>query len=136
MDTARPIDPAHVALAEDLASRGVRYALGCYVDILGRAKSKAVPIDHLPNLLAGSERYTPRGVGGLGHMNASEDECVALPDPSTLTILPWDNRFAFMAADLRYGGTGDWPLCPRTILKTQLDRAAERQMRFHLGIET
>jgi glutamine synthetase len=121
---------------QDLRAKGVEFAMGTYVDVLGRAKSKMVPIDHLANLLAGSERYTPRGVGGLGHMNASEDECVAMPDPSTLTVLPWDNRFAWMAADLLYGGTGFWPHCPRTLLKQQLARLADRGLVFNLGVET
>lgn len=136
MDTARPLDASHQALVADLQAKGVEYAMGTYVDVLGRAKSKMVPIDHLPNLLAGSERYTPRGVGGLGQMNASEDECVAMPDPATLTVLPWDNRFAWMAADLLYGGTDFWPHCPRSILKQQLARVAERGLVFNLGVET
>ncbi len=136
MDTARPLDASHETLVADLQARGVEYAMGTYVDVLGRAKSKMVPIDHLPNLLAGSERYTPRGVGGLGEMNASEDECVAMPDPATLTVLPWDTRFAWMAADLLYGGTGFWPHCPRSLLKRQLAVAADRGLVFNLGVET
>ena len=56
----------HVRLADELASQGGLYATGSFIDITGRAKSKVVPIDHLPNLLAGSERYTPRGMGDLG----------------------------------------------------------------------
>jgi glutamine synthetase len=136
MDTAMPLEPAHDQLVAKLQAEGVQYALGTYVDVLGRAKSKVVPIDHLPNLLAGSERYTPRGVGGLGEMNASEDECVAMPDPTTLTVLPWDKRFAWMAADLLYGGTDFWPHCPRSILKRQLAIAADRGFVFNLGVET
>ena len=136
MDTARPVDSSHETLVADLQAKGVEFAMGTYVDVLGRAKSKMVPIDHLPNLLAGSERYTPRGVGGLGEMNASEDECVAMPDPSTLTVLPWDTRFAWMAADLLWGGTDFWPHCPRSILKQQLARTAERGLIFNLGVET
>ena len=68
-------------LADDLAAQGVEYVFGAYVDIIGRSKSKVVPVEHLPNLLAGSERYTPRGLGDLGQMTPHEDECVAMPDP-------------------------------------------------------
>ena len=73
MDTVKTIDPAHIQLASDLAADGVRFAVGSFMDIMGRAKSKVVPIDHLPNLLAGSERYTPRGMGDLGSMTPNED---------------------------------------------------------------
>src|ERR1700683_4867708 len=54
--------------------------------------------------MAGHERYTPRGLGNLGKMTPTEDECVAMPDPTTLCILPWDRRFAHMPADLPLGG--------------------------------
>src|SRR4051794_14985230 len=67
------------ALARSLAEQGVLYVMGSFIDVLGRAKGKVVPVDHLPNLLRGSERYTPRGLGDLGQMNPEEDEVVALP---------------------------------------------------------
>lgn len=136
MDTAQAITDEHHALAADLKAKGVEYAVGGFIDIQGRSKSKMVPIDHLPNLLAGSERYTPRGMGDLGRMTPDEDECVAMPDPSMLKILPWDRRIAWMPADLRFGGVADWPLCPRTILKKQLAAAADAGWRFNLGVET
>jgi glutamine synthetase len=136
MDTITDQQADHVALAADLAGRGVEYVMGGWIDVLGRSKSKMVPIDHLPNLLAGSERYTPRGMGGIGSMNPYEDECVALPDVDTLQVLPWDRRYAWMAADLRYGGREAFALCPRSILKRQLDRAADAGFTVNVGIET
>ena len=103
----------------------MRYAFAGYIDVNGRSKSKAVPIAHLPELLAGHERYTPRGLGGLGAMNAAEDECVAVPDPATLVVLPWDRRVAWMSADLWFGGREPFALCPRSILKRQVEAAAD-----------
>ncbi len=135
MDTVRPETAAHKALAESLADQGVEYALGGFIDITGRSKSKVVPIDHLPSLLAGSERYTPRGLGDLGQMTPNEDECVAMPDPSTLRICPWDRRFAWMAADLLYGGTEPFSHCSRSILKRQVAAAADEGFVFNLGVE-
>src|ERR1700676_1287435 len=136
MDTTRPIEAAHKELAERIEREGVEYVLGGWIDVAGRSKSKVVPIAHLPNLLAGSERYTPRGMGDLGHMTPNEDECVAMPDASTLQICPWDRRWAWMAADLLYGGTEPFALCPRSILKRQLARATDEGMIFNLGVET
>jgi len=136
MDTVKPLDPAHAELAGRLESEGVEYVLGGWIDVTGRSKSKVVPIAHLPNLLAGSERYTPRGMGDLGQMTPNEDECVALPDPTTLTVCPWDRRWAWMAADLWFGGTEPFALCPRSILKRQLGLAADEGLRFNLGVET
>ncbi|MHB8663197.1 MAG: glutamate--ammonia ligase [Acidimicrobiales bacterium] len=136
MDTLQPLDSAHDALARRLADEGVEFVLGGWIDVTGRSKSKVVPIAHLANLLAGSERYTPRGMGDLGHMTPNEDECVAMPDVDTLRICPWDRTWAWMAADLLFGGTAPFALCSRSILKRQLAAAAEEGLAFNLGVET
>ncbi len=136
MDTIHPLDPAHDELAARLAGDGVAYVFASFVDVAGRAKSKCVPVDHLPGLLAGHERYTPRGLGGLGAMTPDEDECVALPDLSTLCVLPFDRRFAHMVADLSFGGREPFALCPRSVLKRQVEAAAAAGVELQLGIET
>ncbi len=136
MDTLHTPDDADRLLGEDLASQGVEFALAAWVDVAGRPKSKFVPIGHLGSLLAGSERYTPRGMGNLGSMNAAEDECVAVPDRDTLRVLPWEPRVAFYNADLLYGGREPFANCPRSILKSATARAADLGLRFVLGVET
>ena len=136
MDTINEPDPQHVALADRLAADGVEFVLGGWIDITGRSKSKVVPVGHLPNLLAGSERYTPRGMGDLGRMTPNEDECVAMPDLSTLRVCPWDRTWAWMAADLLFGGTEPFALCTRSTLKRQLAAAADEGLAFNLGVET
>lgn len=135
MDTLTDMNPEHRKLAEDLSGQGVKYAVAAWVDVLGRPKSKTVPIDHLPNLLAGSERYTPRGMGGIGHMDPVEAEVVGVPDLSTLKVLPWDRRFAWMLADMSFGGVEPYALCPRSILKKQVNAAAELGYVAQLGVE-
>ena len=62
MDTIFELDPAHTELATDLAARGVEYVVGSFIDINGRAKSKAVPVEHLP---AAARR--PRALHAPGH---------------------------------------------------------------------
>lgn len=136
MDTTREIDPAHAELARQLAADGVKYALAAWIDLHGRSKSKVVPVDHLPNVLAGSERYTPRGITGLGEMTPNEPESVAMPDLSTLTVLPWDRRFAWMAADLLVEGGEPFSQCPRSILKAQERKALDAGVVLNIGIET
>jgi glutamine synthetase len=136
MDTVKPVLDDHQQLADQLASQGVEYILGGWIDVMGRTKSKVVPIAHLPNLAAGSERYTPRGMGDLGRMTPNEDECVAMPDLTTLTVCPWDRRMAWTAADLWFGGKEPFALCPRSVLKRQLDLAAADGLVFNLGVET
>ncbi len=136
MDTLRTVDEGHRELASSLEQRGVDYVFASFIDVMGRAKSKCVPVAHLPELLAGHERYTPRGLGGLGKMTPNEDECVTIPDASTLTILPFAPRFAHMVADLYYGGNEPFALCTRSILKRQIAAAAAEGYMMNLGVET
>ncbi|HEX6393761.1 MAG TPA: hypothetical protein VFZ97_09980 [Acidimicrobiales bacterium] len=136
MDTIKATTQEHEDLAVSLAQSGVEYVFASFIDVTGRAKSKCVPVAHLPQLIAGHERYTPRGMGNLGQMTPDEDECVAVPDPSTLQILPWDKRFAFMAADLYYGGSERFAHCTRSILKRQVEAAAAAGYTLNLGVET
>ena len=50
MDTLTTTSQEHVELSRRLADQGVSYAVGAWIDVLGRAKSKVVPIGHLPAL--------------------------------------------------------------------------------------
>lgn len=136
MDTLRQVNESDKEIVQALESKGVEYVFASFIDISGRAKSKCVPVHHLPALLAGHERYTPRGLGGLGQMTPNEDECVTIPDISSLTILPFAPRFAHMVADLHFGGTEPFALCTRSILKRQIARAEEAGFMMNLGVET
>lgn len=135
MDTLRKIDPSHNEVANKLAADGVRYVTASWIDILGRSRAKSHPVAYLPELLAGFARYTPRGINGIGSMDPVEQEVTALPDLDTLTVLPWDNRFAWMASDMWSDKGETFELCPRSILKKQVERAAEQGFSCTLGIE-
>lgn len=128
--------PEHDELARSLAEKGVQFVFASFVDVTGRVKSKCVPVAHVADLLAGHERYTPRGLGDLGQMTPDEDECVAVPDPATVVVLPWDRRFAHMTADLYFGGREPFAHCTRSILKKQIAQAEASGYEMVLGVET
>jgi glutamine synthetase len=52
-----------------------------------------------------------------------------------LKILPWDRRFAWMSADMSFGGREPYALCPRSALKRQVTAAADMGFVAQLGIE-
>ncbi len=121
------------ALKNDLESKGVKYALGCYVDIHGVPKSKCVPINHFEHMMEGSELFTGYALDGLGQ-GPNDDEIAALPDPNSVMILPWQKEIAWLAADNTFHGE-PYPLSTRVALKKQLERAAKMGYTFNLGIE-
>jgi glutamine synthetase len=121
------------ALRERLKAQGVRYCIGAYVDIHGVQKAKVVPIDHLEQMAAGSERYTGYALDGLGQA-PNEDELASVPDLSHIIQLPWEPKVAWMPADNTFKGQ-PYPLSTRVALKNVLAEAAKLGLGFNLGIE-
>ncbi len=117
----------------DLKSKGVKYCIGAYVDIHGIPKAKVVPIDHLPQMAAGSERYTGYALDGLGQA-PSDDELNSIPDLDHIIHLPWEPKVAWMPADNGFQGK-PYPLNTRVALKNVLAKAAEMGFGLNLGIE-
>lgn len=120
-------------IQENLKNNGVKYCIGAYVDIHGIPKGKVVPIDHLPQMAAGSERYTGYALDGLGQA-PSDDELNSIPDLDHIIQLPWEPKVAWIPADNGFQGE-PYPLNTRVALKNVLAKAAEMGFGFNLGIE-
>jgi glutamine synthetase len=118
---------------ERLRALGVKYCIGAYVDIHGVPKGKVVPIDHLPHMAEGSERYTGYALDGLGQA-PHDDEISSIPDLDHIIQLPWEPKVAWMPADNAFKGR-PYPLNTRVALKSVLAEAAEMGFGFNLGIE-
>lgn len=121
------------AIQQSLKAKGVKYCIGAYVDIHGIQKAKVVPIDHLPQMAAGSERYTGYALDGLGQA-PNEDELTSVPDLNHIVQLPWEPKVAWMPADNHFQGQ-PYPLSTRVALKNVLAQAAEMGFGMNLGIE-
>lgn len=120
-------------IQQQLKDKGVLYCAGAYVDIHGIPKAKVVPIDHLPQMAAGSERYTGYALDGLGQA-PSDDEITSIPDLDHIVQLPWEPKMAWMPADNGFQGAL-YPLNTRVALKNVLAQAAEMGFGMNLGIE-
>ena len=62
-------------------------------------------------------------------------DMVMAPDMSTLRLLPWLPGTALVMADLQWVGGGPVVASPRAILRTQLDRLAQRGLTAFVGTE-
>ena len=75
MSSHETVDAA--TLRASLEAQGVRYALANFVDLHGVCKAKAVPLEHLADMLAGSELFTGAALDGVPQ-DVSDDEVAAL----------------------------------------------------------
>lgn len=129
------VEPGQLAQTrERLEHSGVEFLLATYVDIHGVPKAKVNPVSALEKMAGGSELFTVGAMEGMGLVGPQEDECAAVPDLDTLTVCPWDQRFAYFFGDLYYHGDV-YANDSRQILKRQLEKAAEKGVLFQLGVE-
>lgn len=118
----------------ELKEQGVQYAIGSYVDVHGVMKAKVVPIEFFDSMVGGSELYTVGGMEGMGPLGPHEDECSAVPDLDSLTILPWDSRYVWLASDVVFHGA-PYEYCSRSALQRVIEEAKEMGFRLNLGWE-
>ncbi|MEG6509958.1 glutamine synthetase [Methyloligella sp. 2.7D] len=120
---------------QQLEAAGVQYCFATYVDVHGVPKAKAVPLTSFEKMCSGSELFTVGAMDGMGLIGPEKDECAAVPDLDSLTILPWDKRYAWFASDLWYHGE-PYANCSRVILKKALAKAKQAGYGMNLGVET
>src|SRR5690606_23952893 len=116
-----------------LAQHHVRYILAQFVDIYGVAKSKAVPVDHLDDIITDGVGFAGGGVFGM-RLAPHEAEYMLVGDLSTLTLIPWAPGYARLMGAGAVSGQPH-PIDTRNILKTQVARLAERGWILNTGIE-
>ncbi len=127
-------DANHDELRKTLGDQGVEFLFGAYVDMFGVPKSKCVPLAYIDEMAAGSERYTVGALEGMGDLGPNEDECCGIPELDSVTVLPWDKRFAIAPTDLSFDGE-PYSHDSRHVLKRQLERAAAAGYSAQAGIE-
>jgi glutamine synthetase len=112
---------------------GIEFLFAQFVDMHGKPSAKLVPAHHLDDLLTEGAGFAGFAAGDIGQGPDSPD-MIAMPDPTTLTILPWRPTVARLACDITVEGE-PWPYCPRTILRRALARASELGYELKVGAE-
>jgi glutamine synthetase len=112
---------------------GIEFLFAQFVDMHGKPSAKLVPAHHLDDLLSEGAGFAGFAAGDLGQ-GPHDPDMIAMPDPASLTILPWRPTVARFACDVTVEGE-EWPFCPRTILRRALARAAEQGYELMIGAE-
>jgi glutamine synthetase len=112
---------------------GIEYLFAQFVDMHGKPSAKLVPAAHLDDLLSDGAGFAGFAAGDIGQ-GPNDPDIIAMPDPASLTVLPFEPTVARLACDVTVEGKA-WPFCPRTILRMVLDRAAEQGYELRIGAE-
>jgi glutamine synthetase len=111
----------------------VQFLFAQFVDMHGKPNAKLVPSTHLDDLLDEGAGFAGFAAGAIGQ-RPHDPDMIAVPDIRSFTPLPWRPEVARFACDVQVEGE-EWPYCPRTILRRQLERARSLGYEFKVGCE-
>jgi len=119
----------------DLEKAGVKYVLSCWIDILGSAKTKPVPVSELEAICTGKgPQFAVHSVTMFPELGPADPDQIPIPDLDSLQIAPWNREYAIVMADLFYENE-PYNVCPRLALKRTVKAAADAGFAFYAGLE-
>jgi glutamine synthetase len=117
-----PKTPQDVAAICD--ERDVRFIRLWFTDILGQLKSFSIHRQELEDAFEGGMGFDGSSITGFNPIE--ESDMIAMPDPSTFSILPWrpeDKATGRMFCDVQVPGGGAYEGDPRWVMRRALERA-------------
>ena len=116
-----------------IADDNVEFIYAMFVEMHGKPCAKLVPVSAIDDLLEVGAGFAGFAAGPMSQTPADPD-ILALPDPASYTVLPWQPNVAAMQCDATVEGQ-EWPYAPRVILKQAVARAAGQNLVLKSGVE-
>jgi glutamine synthetase len=121
-----------IDLADQAKALGLKYFLISYTDLFGTQRAKLVPAA----AIAGMQK---NGAGFAGFatwldMSPADSDMFAIPDPTTLTPLPWKPEVGWLASDI-WMDNAPVAQAPRLTLQRVIAQAAAAGVEMKTGVE-
>ena len=111
---------------------GLKFYQFSYVDLFGVQRSKLVPASRVEEIATGGAGFA--GFASHLDMDPTMGDLLAIPDPATLTPLPWQPEVGWLSCDLVLFGK-ELPHGPRNVLRGVLAKLAEEGVTLKTGVE-
>ncbi|MGB9596105.1 MAG: type I glutamate--ammonia ligase [Candidatus Poribacteria bacterium] len=115
----------------------VKFVWLWFTDILGFLKSFAITIEELEGALEDGMGFDGSSIEGFARID--ESDMMALPDPNTFQLIPWQPKeqgaVARMFCDIVEPGGKPYNGDPRRVLKDMLKKAQEKGFTYYIGPE-
>jgi glutamine synthetase len=103
----------------------VRFVRLWFTDLLGQLKSFSIHAAELDDAFEGGMGFDGSSISGFNPIE--ESDMIAMPDPTSLRLIPWrpeeEKRTARMFADIRVPGGDPYEGDPRWMMRRALERA-------------
>ncbi|MFH1502674.1 MAG: glutamine synthetase family protein [Candidatus Eisenbacteria bacterium] len=115
--------------------RGIRFIRLLFTDIVGFPKCVTITSDELAETLENGKGFDGSSIEGFTRIY--ESDMIAMPDPSTFKILPWNDggEEALLFCDVLEPDGNPYAGDPRSTLRRALARSEERGWTFTVGPE-
>jgi glutamine synthetase len=130
------LDDARQYVLRMAKENDVKFIRLWFTDILGNLKGFATTVAELEGALEYGMAFDGSSVEGFAR--SDESDMVAMPDPTTFSVLPWrprQNAVARMFCDILRPTGEPFEGDPRHVLKQGLQRAAKLGYEFQVGPE-
>ncbi len=121
-----------ISLSQTAKEQSIKYFLVSYVDLFGGLRAKLVPAGAIGDMQTDGAGFA--GFATWLDMTPAHPDMLAIPDPNSLTVLPWRPEVGWLAADLWMDGK-EVEQCPRVMLKRQLAKYEEKGLTLKTGVE-
>ncbi|MDZ4245866.1 MAG: glutamine synthetase family protein [Dehalococcoidia bacterium] len=133
----KDLDKAKEFVIKKCKDQEVKFIKLWFTDILGVLKSFSITVEELEGALEQGMGFDGSSIEGFARID--ESDMVAMPDPTTFTMLPWRPNdhasVARMFCDILKPGGQPFDGDPRNVLKRNLQRAADLGYTFYVGPE-
>ena len=115
---------------------GVRYIRLCFTDILGQIKGMSITRSEIEQVLDEGQGFDGSSVEGFARIE--ESDLMAIPDPLTFRIIPWEiagEKVAMMFCDIQCPDGTPYAGDPRWALKRNLQKLDDKGWTCFIGPE-
>lgn len=114
----------------------VKFIRLAFCDVFGKRKNISVMPEELPRAFEYGIAFDASAIAGFG--SETRSDLFLLPEPETLTVLPWrpeQGRVVQMLSRIAYPDGTPFPADSRGILRAAVKRAETAGFRFYFGAE-
>ncbi|MEA1981745.1 MAG: glutamine synthetase family protein [candidate division Zixibacteria bacterium] len=114
----------------------IKYIRLCFTDILGKIKGMSITRREIEQVMDEGQGFDGSSVEGFARIE--ESDLMAMPDPVTFRIIPWDiagEKVAMMFCDITNPDGTPYDGDPRWVLRKNLQRVKDKNWTFYVGPE-
>jgi glutamine synthetase len=115
---------------------GVRYIRLCFTDILGSIKGMTITRPEIEQVLEEGQGFDGSSIEGFARID--ESDLMAMPDPLTFRIIPWEisgEKVAMLFCDIQNTDGTPYDGDPRQVLKRMIEKVSAKGWTPYFGPE-